>query len=113
MLGAFFGPRYLDWWLSYAKNPNRMSPYNNHWLVRRSAANALARGLVRLDRRQPSMVEVSFNCVHVYGFHLILSPSTKSAMFSSCQRSRSRLMAYTHYWAITHDRASGKSTPAF
>ncbi|KAK4446309.1 kinase-like domain-containing protein [Podospora aff. communis PSN243] len=57
MLGAFFGPPYLDWWLSYASNPDLMSPYHNHWLVRRSAAEAFARGLVRLDRRQPSMIE--------------------------------------------------------
>lgn len=59
MLGAFFGPPYRDWWLSYAKNPDFVSSYTNHWLVRRSGAKAFAQGLVRLDRRQPSMIEVS------------------------------------------------------
>ncbi|TVY25258.1 hypothetical protein LHYA1_G007005 [Lachnellula hyalina] len=37
--------------------PEDMSPYHNHWLVRKSAANAFAEGLVKLDRLQPSMVE--------------------------------------------------------
>ena len=60
MLGAFFGPPYRDWWLSYAKDPKRVLPYSNHWLVRRSAAQAVAQGLVKLDRQQPSMVEVSW-----------------------------------------------------
>jgi hypothetical protein len=61
MLGAFFGPPYRDWWLSYVKKPEHMTPCRNHWLVRKSAALALARGLVKLERLQPSLVEVSFN----------------------------------------------------
>ncbi|KAK4160268.1 hypothetical protein QBC43DRAFT_303939 [Cladorrhinum sp. PSN259] len=65
MLGVFFGPPYRDWWLSYAKNPRRMLPYSNHWLVRRSAAQAFAQGLVKLDRRQPSMVEYELIHVHI------------------------------------------------
>ncbi|TFY52227.1 hypothetical protein EVJ58_g10134 [Rhodofomes roseus] len=63
MLGAFFGPPYRDWWLSYARNPEHMSCYCNHWLVRTSAAKAFARGSVRLDRLQPSMVEYEVNPV--------------------------------------------------
>lgn len=59
MLGAFFTPSYRDWWLAYAQIPGNMSPYHNHWLVRRSAANAFAQGVVKLDRLHPSMVEVS------------------------------------------------------
>ncbi|KAJ8502293.1 hypothetical protein ONZ51_g98 [Trametes cubensis] len=65
MLGAFFGPRYRDWWLSYAGNPESMSHYCNHWLVRTSAAKAYARGLVKLDRMQPSMVEYHVNPVYL------------------------------------------------
>ncbi|KAL2173890.1 uncharacterized protein P884DRAFT_316935 [Thermothelomyces heterothallicus CBS 202.75] len=57
MLGAFFGPPYRDWWLSYAQNPDFTSPYSNHWLVRRSAHRAWSRGLVCLKRLQLSMVE--------------------------------------------------------
>lgn len=59
MLGAFFGAPYRDWWLSCAANPQRISPYNNHWLVRSSTARALERGLVGLHRQQQSMIEVS------------------------------------------------------
>ncbi|KAK0721768.1 hypothetical protein B0T26DRAFT_739204 [Lasiosphaeria miniovina] len=44
MLGAFFGPRYRDWWFS-------------HWLVRTSTARALLQGTIKLERLQPSMVE--------------------------------------------------------
>ncbi|KAL2020647.1 hypothetical protein VTK56DRAFT_8137 [Thermocarpiscus australiensis] len=57
MLGAFFGPPYRDWWLSYAQNPEFASPYSNHWLIRRSAHRAWSRGLVCLERLQPSGVE--------------------------------------------------------
>ncbi|TVY13908.1 hypothetical protein LARI1_G009029 [Lachnellula arida] len=57
MLGAFFTPSYRDWWLDYAQMPEDMSPYHNHWLVRKSAAYAFAQGFVKLDRLQPSMLE--------------------------------------------------------
>ncbi|KAL2136861.1 hypothetical protein VTI74DRAFT_587 [Chaetomium olivicolor] len=57
VLGAFFGPPYRDWWLSYVNQPEFTSPYANHWLVRRSTSQALARGLVQLERLQPSMTE--------------------------------------------------------
>ncbi|KAK0633847.1 hypothetical protein B0T14DRAFT_418779 [Immersiella caudata] len=49
MLGAFFGPPYRDWWLSYAKDPKVMSPYHNHWLVRQSAAKVFAEGLYEIQ----------------------------------------------------------------
>ena len=58
MLGVFFSPPYRDWWLSYASNPERLQHHRSHWLVRKSAAGAFAHGLVKLDRRQPSMIEV-------------------------------------------------------
>jgi hypothetical protein len=58
MLGAFFTPPYRDWWLSYASDPERMPECYSHWLVRKSAARAFAQGFVKLDRRQPSMIEV-------------------------------------------------------
>lgn len=59
MLSSFFGPQYRDWWLSHVKNPDAMSPYRNHWLVRQSAAEAFASGHLRLERLQPSMIEPS------------------------------------------------------
>lgn len=59
MLGAFFSPPYRDWWLSYAQQPDRMSPYHSHWLVKKSAAKAFERGLLILSRLLPSMIEVS------------------------------------------------------
>jgi len=68
MLGAFFGPPYRDWWLSYVRNPEFVPPHSNHWLVRKSAAMALARGSVKLDRCQPSMVEVSGHLLIIWGF---------------------------------------------
>lgn len=59
MLTAFFGPGYRDWWLSYARNPSAYvcHDFNNHWLVTKSAALAFSRGLVKLNRRQPSMIQ--------------------------------------------------------
>ncbi|KAI1810837.1 hypothetical protein GGS20DRAFT_589166 [Poronia punctata] len=57
MLGVFFGPSYRDWWLSYIRNPRLLTPYDNHWLVRRSAAKAFAEGSVCLLRRQGSMIQ--------------------------------------------------------
>lgn len=59
MLGAFFGPQYRDWWLSYSREPEYMTPFRSHWLIRKSVAGVLSRGLIRLERLQPSMVEVS------------------------------------------------------
>ncbi|KAK3375653.1 hypothetical protein B0T24DRAFT_205006 [Lasiosphaeria ovina] len=67
MLGAFFGPPYRDWWLSYVRNPDRLLPHKNHWLVRRSAAQAFAHGLVRLDRLEHSMVEYKIR-------HVLIKP---------------------------------------
>ncbi|KAJ4391476.1 hypothetical protein N0V93_005093 [Gnomoniopsis smithogilvyi] len=59
MLTAFFGPGYRDWWLSYAREAFEYThfSFNSHWLVRKSAASAFSRGLVKLDRCQPSMIE--------------------------------------------------------
>ncbi|KAK0704498.1 hypothetical protein B0H67DRAFT_648928 [Lasiosphaeris hirsuta] len=67
MLGAFFGPPYRDWWLSYVKDPNYTLPSSNLWLVRRSAAVTFAHGLVKLDRRQPSMIEYELR-------HVLIKP---------------------------------------
>ncbi|KAI0840596.1 hypothetical protein F5Y06DRAFT_243785 [Hypoxylon sp. FL0890] len=65
MLGAFFGPPYRDWWLSYVRKPENTMRYFNHWLVRKSAARAYALGLVKLDRLHPSMVEYRVDDVPV------------------------------------------------
>ncbi|KAH8697254.1 hypothetical protein BGW36DRAFT_378322 [Talaromyces proteolyticus] len=67
MLGAFFGPQYRDWWLSYVRNPNLMPPHYNHWLVRQSTAKALTLGLIKLDRLQPSIVEYEVS-------HVLIGP---------------------------------------
>ncbi|KAI2776590.1 hypothetical protein F4815DRAFT_483981 [Daldinia loculata] len=65
MLGAFFGPSYRDWWLSYVINPEGKSPCYNHWLVRKSTAKIFASGLVRLNRLHPSMVEYELEQVPI------------------------------------------------
>ncbi|KAF5668363.1 kinase-like domain-containing protein [Fusarium heterosporum] len=57
MLRAFFGPPYLQWWLDCARTPERTNPYLSHWLVRSSVVEYFKRGLLTLDRLQPSMVE--------------------------------------------------------
>ncbi|KAG6311998.1 hypothetical protein E4U22_002110 [Claviceps purpurea] len=44
LLGIFIGPSLLDWLLLKAAS---LSPEQNHWLVRRSAAAALAQGVFR------------------------------------------------------------------
>ncbi|KAI1460436.1 hypothetical protein F4805DRAFT_417523 [Annulohypoxylon moriforme] len=65
MLGAFFGPSYRDWWLSYIRNPGGILPEFNHWLVRKSAAKVFASGLIRLDRLQPSFIEYELKQVPI------------------------------------------------
>ncbi|KAK3294461.1 kinase-like domain-containing protein [Chaetomium fimeti] len=57
MLGAFFTPPYRDWWLAQVEDPERLPHCVGHWLVRKSAAQAFARGIVVLNRRLPSMIE--------------------------------------------------------
>lgn len=58
MLGAFFTPPYRDWWLKCARDPKSIRPLHSHWLVCQSAAAAFARGEVRMDRLQPSLIEL-------------------------------------------------------
>jgi hypothetical protein len=60
MLGAFFGAPYRDWWLSCIINPTSIKPHHSYWLVRRSVAKAFSEGRLRLDRLQPSLVEVGW-----------------------------------------------------
>ncbi|KAI1375836.1 hypothetical protein F4677DRAFT_460122 [Hypoxylon crocopeplum] len=97
MLGAFFGPPYRDWWLSYVRNPGGMKPYYNHWLVRKSAARAFASGLVKLDRLHPSMVEVD-------GMYPLLGDHSRSGIdivdprFVGCQ---ARLCRSIQFLAIS------------
>ncbi|KAI8945088.1 kinase-like domain-containing protein [Xylaria longipes] len=65
MLGAFFGPQYRDWWFDYVKDPGYITPYANHWLVRRSASTAFANGFVHLQRLNSSMIEYSVEYVEI------------------------------------------------
>ncbi|KAI2603351.1 kinase-like domain-containing protein [Hypoxylon fragiforme] len=66
MLGAFFGPPYWAWWLSYVKSPRDVTtPYHNHWLIRMSAARAFASGLIRLNRSHSSLIEYELKHVEV------------------------------------------------
>lgn len=69
MLGAFFGPQYCDWWLSYSRDPRDafVNPYHNHWVVTKSAVRAFSRGVVSLNRLHPSMVEYEV-------FHVPIGP---------------------------------------
>jgi aminoglycoside phosphotransferase (APT) family kinase protein len=86
MLGAFFGGPYLDWWLSYSENPGFMMPYYNHWLVKKSAARAFSRGVIKLDRLQPSMVEYEVlqtpigpeDTVQVHGSYALLGDHSRA-----------------------------------
>ena len=59
MQGTFLSPPYRDRWISCIRDPDRIVPFQNHWLVRQSAAKAFALELVKLDRLLPSMVEVN------------------------------------------------------
>ncbi|KAJ2969309.1 hypothetical protein NUW58_g10019 [Xylaria curta] len=65
MLGAFFGPQYRDWWFDYVRDPEYITPYANHWLVRRSASTAFSDGFVHLQRLNSSMVEYRVEYVEI------------------------------------------------
>ncbi|KAI9058910.1 hypothetical protein FKP32DRAFT_1635136 [Trametes sanguinea] len=57
VLDAFFTSGYREWWLAVARHPDCVSPYYNHWLVLKSAAQTFAQGQVELSRLQSSMIE--------------------------------------------------------
>ncbi|CVL01413.1 uncharacterized protein FPRN_11586 [Fusarium proliferatum] len=63
LLEAFFGPQYFDWWRFYIDRAGIYSPYQTHWLVRRSVHEAFQRGVVKLIRLPSSMIE--FRVEHV------------------------------------------------
>ncbi|KAL2158703.1 hypothetical protein VTH06DRAFT_4185 [Thermothelomyces fergusii] len=65
MLVVFLGPTYRDWWLSYIKDPEELMPRSSHWLVQRSAAEAFARELVRLEVRRHFLLEFDVDFVQV------------------------------------------------
>ncbi|KUL89319.1 hypothetical protein ZTR_03623 [Talaromyces verruculosus] len=44
-----------------------MGPYSNHWLIRQSVADVFARGFIRLDRLQPSLIEYEVR-------HMLMGP---------------------------------------
>ncbi|EEA19995.1 conserved hypothetical protein [Talaromyces marneffei ATCC 18224] len=63
MLGAFFGPQYRDWWLFYIRNAERIGPYANHCLIRRSIADSFALGFIRhvlLGSEEPIPLDGAF-----------------------------------------------------
>ncbi|KAK4198974.1 hypothetical protein QBC40DRAFT_282865 [Triangularia verruculosa] len=70
LLGVFFSLSYRDWWLSNVAHPSAMNPLHNHWLVRRSAANAFANGYIRLQRFSSSLFEFRVE-------HLAMTPLVK------------------------------------
>ncbi|KAF5722916.1 kinase-like domain-containing protein [Fusarium mundagurra] len=63
LLEVFFGPQYFDWWRLFIDRADIYSPYQTHWLVRRSVHQAFQRGAVRLIRLPSSMIE--FRVEHV------------------------------------------------
>ncbi|KAF5976079.1 kinase-like domain-containing protein [Fusarium coicis] len=63
LLEAFFNPQYLDWWRFRIDRADIYSPYQTHWLVRRSVHQAFQRGVVKLIRLPSSMIE--FRVEHV------------------------------------------------
>ncbi|KAK2669227.1 Protein kinase-like domain superfamily [Fusarium oxysporum f. sp. vasinfectum] len=60
---TFFGPQYFDWWRWFIGRPEIYSPYQTHWLVRRSVHKEFERGIVKLIRLTSSMIE--FRVEHV------------------------------------------------
>jgi hypothetical protein len=72
MLNAFFTARYSHQWLNYIRQPERMDPARNHWLVRKSAARAFDLGLVKLVSLQQSNVEVSFSPYLTLALHFFI-----------------------------------------
>ncbi|KAG5782230.1 hypothetical protein H9Q73_004099 [Fusarium xylarioides] len=63
LLEAFFGPQYFNWWRFFIDRADIRSPYQTHWLVRRSVHKAFQRGVVKLIRLPSSMIE--FRVEHV------------------------------------------------
>ncbi|KAF4438569.1 kinase-like domain [Fusarium acutatum] len=63
LLEVFFGPQYFDWWRLLIDRADIYSPYQTHWLVRRSVHKAFQRGVVKLIRLPSSMIE--FRVEHV------------------------------------------------
>ncbi|KAF5571992.1 kinase-like domain-containing protein [Fusarium pseudoanthophilum] len=63
LLEAFFGPQYFDWWRFFIDRAEIYSPYQTHWLIRRSVHRAFQRGVVKLIRLPSSMIE--FRVEHV------------------------------------------------
>ncbi len=113
MLGAFFGPPYRDWWLSYASNPEQVPQYRSHWLVRKSATRAFAGGFVQLIRRQPSMIEVrGWRDLELLPYALTTANSTKSFQLKSDLRSHSPSRVASRCWVIARAQASRQWTPA-
>ncbi|KAF7563112.1 hypothetical protein G7046_g998 [Stylonectria norvegica] len=122
MLGAFFTPPYRDWWLAYARDPERLSPHSNHWLVRKSAVNTFRQGLVKLDRLQPSMVEYEVKDVFIglkhqlglnghyplLGDHSRLGISKVDARFLG---THARLCSSIRWLAVIDHMASNEKVP--
>ncbi|KIL89274.1 hypothetical protein FAVG1_07668 [Fusarium avenaceum] len=57
LLLAFFGQHYFDWWRFFIERAENYSPYQTHWLVRKSVHEALRGGIIKLQRLPSSMIE--------------------------------------------------------
>ncbi|KAI1775337.1 hypothetical protein F4818DRAFT_46963 [Hypoxylon cercidicola] len=110
-----------DWWLSYVRNHERMMAYFNHWLVRKSAAQAFASGLVRLDRRKSSMIEYELRHdivgleepIEVDGLYPLLGDRSRSGILKVDPRfvgSQARLSRSIQFLSISK-RLSLESLP--
>ncbi|ENH64821.1 hypothetical protein FOC1_g10005588 [Fusarium oxysporum f. sp. cubense race 1] len=60
---AWLKGEYFDWWRWFIGRPEIYSPYQTHWLVRRSVHTEFQRGIVKLVRLTSSMIE--FRVEHV------------------------------------------------
>ncbi|KAG6102612.1 hypothetical protein E4U30_003830 [Claviceps sp. LM220 group G6] len=86
LLGIFIGPSLLDWLLLKAAS---LSPEQNHWLVRRSAAAALAQGFLHLAFQQGLDYTVYTSGIGGPTVPSIIkkAPFCRSARFTDCMAS--------------------------
>ncbi|KAI0161773.1 hypothetical protein GGR52DRAFT_561098 [Hypoxylon sp. FL1284] len=116
MLGAYFGPPYRDWWLSYARDPKRTPAYFNHWLVQESAAKAFSLGIIKLHRMNETMLEWEFQQLYIQpvedievnGLYALLGDFSRSGISSVDPRfvgTQARLCRSIQFLAISKNIA--------
>ncbi|CAJ2507751.1 Uu.00g089370.m01.CDS01 [Anthostomella pinea] len=87
MFGAFLGAPYRDWWMSYARHPENMSPYHNHWLFQLKLVPVEPVGQLDADGVYPLLADHSRLGIPkiepcFIGTHARLSPSIRHLQIS-------------------------------